>query len=189
MLSLGNTALAQGDPQQARRAFQAAFGLSAHDDAFNEDARVQLHNLKLQQALLGLSVRQAAAAGDAGPLLGRFRSPRGGPELNYTQQDARQIIEANSAEDNSAYLRLAEKLVQQQDAAVNSASAIRANIPAEGRVLTFQRAVAVDREADLHLGLEVQAVTAASWSVRALILGATLLALGMVGWGARSLRR
>lgn len=189
MLSLGNTALAQGDPQQARRAFQAAFGLSAHDDAFNEDARVQLHNLKLQQALLGLSVRQAAAAGDAGPLLGRFRSPRGGPELNYTQQDARQIIEANSAEDNSAYLRLAEKLVQQQDAAVNSASAIRANIPAEGRVLTFQRAVAVDREADLHLGLEVQAVTAASWSVRALILGATLLVLGMVGWGARSLRR
>src|SRR5213075_2376541 len=64
MLSMGNTLLERGDPQQARRAFQSAFGLSTHDDAFNEDARVQLHNLKLQQALIGLNVRQAAAAGD-----------------------------------------------------------------------------------------------------------------------------
>jgi hypothetical protein len=68
MLALGNTELERGDLQQARRAFQSAFGLSTHDDAFNEDARVQLHNLKLQQALVGLNVRQAAVAGDAGAL-------------------------------------------------------------------------------------------------------------------------
>ena len=54
----------QGDPEKARRAYQAAYGLSKHDDAFNEDARVQLHNLKLQQALVGLNVRQAAVAGE-----------------------------------------------------------------------------------------------------------------------------
>src|SRR5262249_21140981 len=45
MLALGNSALEKGDPQQARRAFQAAYGLSTSDAAFNEDARVQLHNL------------------------------------------------------------------------------------------------------------------------------------------------
>ncbi len=53
----------------ARRAFQAAYGLSTHDAAFNEDARVQLHNIKLQQALVGLNVRQAAAGR-------RYRRPR-----------------------------------------------------------------------------------------------------------------
>ena len=58
MLSLGNSLLERGDPQQARWAFNNAFGLSTHDNAFNEDARVQLHNLKLQQALVGLNVRQ-----------------------------------------------------------------------------------------------------------------------------------
>ena len=66
----------QGDPQQARRAFQAAYGLSTHDAAFNEDARVQLHNLKLQQALVGLNVRQAATAGDPAALGGKFRDLR-----------------------------------------------------------------------------------------------------------------
>ena len=62
MLAAGNSALQNGDPQQARRAFESAYGLSTHDEAFNEDARVQLNNLKLQQALVGLNVRQAAVA-------------------------------------------------------------------------------------------------------------------------------
>ena len=65
-LALGNSSLEKGDPQQARRAFQAAFGLSTDDAAFNEDARVQLHNIKLQQALIGLNARQSGAAGDTG---------------------------------------------------------------------------------------------------------------------------
>ena len=63
MLALGNSALQNGDPQQARRAFESAYGLSTHDEAFNEDARVQLNNLKLQQALIGLNVRQATVGG------------------------------------------------------------------------------------------------------------------------------
>jgi hypothetical protein len=70
---LGNSSLQNGDPQQARRAFQAAYGLSTNDAAFNEDARVQLHNIKLQQALIGLNARQSAAAGDNGALGGKLR--------------------------------------------------------------------------------------------------------------------
>ena len=188
MLALGNTALEKGDPQQARRAFQSAFGLSTHDYAFNEDARVQLHNLKLQQALVGLNVRQAATAGDTATLGGRFRDVRGAKDLNYTQQDAKGIIDRNTADDNAAYMKLAEKLIQQQDAAVTAAAAIRANIPEQGRVLTFQRAVAVDKEADLRIGLEAKAVKAASWGARALILAATLLMLALLTWTGRSFR-
>jgi hypothetical protein len=189
LLAAGNSALEQGDPQQARRAFQAAYGLSAHDAAFNEDARVQLHNIKLQQALVGLNVRQAAASGDTAPLSGKLRDLRNRKEATYTQQDAKDIIDRNTADDNAAFMRLAERLIQQQDAAVSSPAAIRANIPEQGRVLTFRRAVAVDKWADLRIGLEATAAKAASWSVRILILAATLLCLGTFAFAARWLRR
>ncbi len=187
-MAAGNNALQVGDPQMARRAFQSAYGLSAGDAAFNEDARVQLHNIKLQQALVGLNVRQAAAAGDTAALGGKFRDLRGRKEVNYTQQDAKDIIDRNTADDNAAYMRLAERIIQQQDAAVSSPAAIRASIPEQGRVLTFQRAVVVDTWVDLELRLVATAVKAASWGVRVLILVAIVLVLACFAWAARSFR-
>jgi hypothetical protein len=181
-LAVGNDALQKGDPQQARRAFQSAYGLSGHDAAFNEDARVQLHNIKLQQAMIGLNVRQAATLGDTAALGGKFRDLRGRKEVNYTQQDAKDIIDRNSADENAAYMRLAERLVQQQDAAVTAPTAIRANIPEQGRVLTFKRAVLVDTWADLKIGLDAKAAKAASVAVRILILACTMMLLAIFGW-------
>ncbi|HXP61108.1 MAG TPA: hypothetical protein VN829_11485 [Dongiaceae bacterium] len=179
LLTAGNTALEQGDPQQARRAFQAAYGLSSHDAAFNEDARVQLHNIKLQQALIGLNVRQAATTGDAAALGPKFRGGHGGKEVNYTQQDAKAIIDRNTADDNAAFMRLAERLIQQQDAAVSAPAALRVSIPQQGRVLTFKRAVAVDPGADLNLRLRAVPSQPASPWTRALILGGTLLLMSL----------
>src|SRR5204862_996279 len=153
-----NSALAQGEPQQARRAFQAAYGLSTQDAAFNEDARVQLHNIKLQQALVGLNLRQAATAGDPATLGAKFRDLRARKEIAYSQQDAKDIIDRNTAEENAAFMRLAERLIQQQDAAVTSPAAIKSTIPDQGRVLTFKRAVVVDPWADLRIGLQASAV-------------------------------
>src|SRR6185295_16999995 len=185
-LAMGNTWLEKGDPQQARRAFQAAYGLSQSDAAFNEDARVQLNNLKLQQALVGLNVRQAAVAGDEAALGGKLRDWRGRKDVNYTQQDAKAIIDRNTAEENNAFMRLAQRLIQQQDAAVSSAAAIHASVPEQGRLLTFKRAVVVDTFADLKIGLEASAVRIASWRVRGLILAGTLLILVVFAWAARS---
>jgi hypothetical protein len=189
MLAMGNALLERGDPQQARRAFQSAYGLSQGDDAFNEDARVQLNNLKLQQALVGLNVRQAAVTGDDAAPAGKLRDLRGRKEVNYSQQDAKAIIDRNSAEENAVFMRLAQRLIQQQDAAVSSAAAIRAAIPEQGRMLTFKRAVMVDYPADLRIGLEAKAAKAAAWSVRILILTVTVVVLGTFGWLASSFRR
>jgi hypothetical protein len=188
-LNAGNAALEQGDPQQARRAFQAAYGLSAHDAAFNEDARVQLHNLKLQQTLVGLNVRQAATTGDAAGLGGKLRDLRNRKELNYTQQDAKDIIDHNTSDENAAFMRLAERLIQQQDASVSSPAAIRASIPEQGRVLTFKRSVAVDTWADLNIGLEAKAANAAPRGLRAIIFAATALCLLGFAWARKSLVR
>jgi hypothetical protein len=183
MLAMGNSLLQKGDPLQARRAFQSAYGLSQGDDAFNEDARVQLNNLKLQQALVGLNVRQVeAAGGDTAALGGDFRDLRNRKDVNYTQQDAKDIIDRNSSDENSAFMALAQRLVQQQDAAVSSPAAIRANIPEQGRVLTFQRAVAAEDWADLNIGLDATAARAAAPSTRLMILAATFAALAFLGW-------
>ncbi len=114
---------------------------------------MQLNNLKLQQALVGLNVRQAAAAGeDAARWAASSAICAAARKSNYTQQDAKDIIDRNTADDNAAFMRLAERLIQQQDAAVSSPAAIRANIPEQGRVLTFKRAVVVDPWADLRIG-------------------------------------
>jgi len=180
LLALGNTALQNGNPQQARRAFESAYGLSAHDEAFNEDARVQLNNLKLQQALVGLNVRQAAVSG-GGAAGGKLSELRNDKEGNYTQQDAQRIIDNNSAAENAAFMKLAERLIQQQDAAVASAGTIRANIPEQGRLLTFKRAVVVDTWADLGIHLLTRTAQVASGTVRLLIL--TLTGLILVGLG------
>jgi len=186
MFALGNSALLNGEPQQARRAFQSAYELSANDMAFNEDARVQLNNVKLQQALVGLNVRQSAVAGEPAGLSGKFRN---NPDANYTQQDAQQIIDRNNADDNVALTRLASRLIQQQDAAAPNPAVIRANIPQQGKLLTFKRAVVVDTWADLNIGLRATAAKAASWSARLLVLCVTALVLAVFGVMARTFGR
>ncbi len=181
-VAAANSALEQGNPQLARRALQNAFSLSAHDSAFNEDARVQLHNVKLQQALVGLNLHQAATAGEPGALGGKLRELRGRKELQYSQQDAKTLIERASADENAAFMRLAERLIQQQDASVASPAAIRANIPEQGRLLTFKRAVVVDTWADLKINLEASAARPASTAVKFGIIAALAL-LGVI-WAA-----
>jgi len=188
MLALGNSALQKGDPQSARRAFQSAYGLSRNDLAFNEDARVQLNNLKLQQALVGLNVRQSIVSGANTAVSGKLLDLRNKGEANYTQQDARQIIDNNSADENTAFMKLAERIIQQQDAAVANPAVIRANIPEQGQLLTFKRAVVVDTWADLNIGLKTRTATAASGSTRLMVLGLFALVLALLaglGWIAR----
>lgn len=185
-INLGNTALEQGDPQQARRAFQQAFGLSTHDAAFNEDARVQLHNVKIQQALVGLNLRQAAVGGDV--LIAGKLQAEGRAELNYTPQQAREILQRNNADDNAALNRLAERLIQQQDAAVSSPAVIRASLPEQPRVLSFQRALAIDPWADLRLELKLKSASRSSLPVQAGVIAAVLLLFGLVYAAGRLLR-
>ena len=83
-------------------------------------------------------------------------------------------------------MKLAERLVQQQDAAVSSPAVIRANIPEQGRLLTFKRSVDVDREADLNIGLVATIAKTGSWSLRLLWLTLTASVLAAFSLIARS---
>ncbi len=186
-LARGNKALEQGDPQQARRAFGNAFELSQHDAAFNEDARVQLHNVKLQQALVGLNVRRNDVAGATDALANKLRAS--GLEPNYTQQDAKQLLDNNSADENAVLTKLAERLIQQQDAAVSAPAVIQASIPEQGRLLTFGRSVAVDPQAALTVDLEMRASGPASLPARIVTLLVSAALIALAAWSARAFFR
>lgn len=182
-LNLANTLLQQGDPGEARRAFQAAFGLSQHDQAFNEDARVQLNNLRMQQALVGLNVRRARVAGATDALAAAPRGLRESQATAYTQAEAKQFLDRVSAEDNAVQERLAERLIQQQDAAVASPAAIRTALPEQGRRLTFKRPLQVDTWSDLSIDLEATAAGSVSWGGRLLGLALGFLVIaGLLRW-------
>ena len=183
-LSMANSLLQRGDPGQARRAFQAAYGLSQHDEAFNEDARVQLHNLKLQQALVGLNSWQAAVAGDTVTTDSQLPALSAGREPVYTQDQARRILSRNSAEEVEFQNRLVERLIQQQDAAGASPAAIRATIPEQGRLFTFARSLQVDPWVDLRVELETRTVRVASVTGRLGLLLGLFLAMSILVYAA-----
>ncbi len=185
-LSLANRLLEQGSTHLARQAFKSAYGLSAHDAAFNEDARVQLQNLKMQQAVVGLNRRQARMIGQAPG------APPGlaGAGTDFTPQEAREILARQSAEETAIQLKLAERLVQQQEAALTSPAAIRATVPEQGRVLTFARPLAVDPWMDLRLHLKAVAVgtgpgSGARWGILAGLFLVALAWLRLIQRGRR----
>jgi hypothetical protein len=136
----------------------------------------------LQQAIVGLNVRQSAAAGEAAPAPGNLKELRNRKDVAYTQQEAKQIIDANSADDNAVLVRLAERIIQQQDAALPSPSAIRAAIPQQGRLLTFRRTVQVDTWADLNIQLETGAARTAPWGLRVAMLGIIFTGFVFLAW-------
>lgn len=187
-MELGNQMLQTGDPQQARAAFRNAYGLSQHDAAFNEDARVQLNNLRVQQALMGLNFGQADLAGaddQAAQQLRAFKQRKG---VAYTQEEAQQVFAGNRAEDNANFTRLAERIIQQQDAAVSAPAAIRATIPEQGRLLTFRRSVQVDQWADMNISLKATAASTVTWGVRLMILIASFAVFGVLRLGSRAVK-
>jgi len=119
---------------------------------------------------VGLNVRQLANGGEAGALAGKVRELRNRRDNGYSQDEAKQLFDNNDASGNAALMRLAEKMIQQQDAAVVAPAAIHAAIPEQGRVLTFKRAVEVNPWAEMKIELETKAASGAAWGMKVLVL-------------------
>jgi hypothetical protein len=163
LLEQANAFLQNGDQQQGGEALDRAAKANALDAATNEDARVELRVLKTQQALLGLNTRrqklyldnrgdvqrneQLEQAANLNPLL------QG--KSNYDPQQFDQMLQGNTAEENSALNGIASRIVDQQLAAEPAPEAIDVSMPERGEVLTFTRSMQVDGNAPLSLELEL----------------------------------
>ena len=86
-------------------------------------------------------------------------------------------------------MKLADRLIQQQDAAVANPAVIRANIPEQGRLLTFKRAVVVDTWADLNIALQARTNAGVAWGLRVAVLSLVALVLTAFILLARRLAR
>ncbi len=173
LLLLGSDLADRGDARAARRALESAYRLSQHDLDFNEDARVQLNNLKVEQAMVGLSSRRLQSLG------GQVES-----EVRFSREEADRLLTANSAEESRALTELAQRFVAHQDAALSSPTALRAGFPEHGRSFRFARRLQAEPWQEMHLTLEEGKSSAAGAPVVFVALALFGLA-ALQGWNAR----
>ncbi|MEO6995163.1 MAG: hypothetical protein ABI273_16275 [Lacunisphaera sp.] len=187
LLQQANAWLQKGDQQKASEVLTRVSNAPSLDEASNEDARVQLRNLKTQQTVLGLNTRrqklyldnrvdgarneQLEQAANLNPLMQN--------KLNFNPQDMDQLLMGNTAEENVALKGIAARLVDQQLNNEPAPAAIDVTLAENGRVLTFTRSLQVDGTAPLELKVEV--AKTAYFNLRiALLLLAVIAGIALV---------
>jgi hypothetical protein len=141
-----------GQQQKAKVAYQQAYNYSQGEQGLNEDARVQLRNLVKEQVKLGLVTRRDAIR-YAKNITEQPGQVSAGAFLdgNYDPGLAKQVEQQLSDADNGALNAVAEKLIDQQDAAAGVVSAISVTTPTHGRKLSFRRALQIDPSGELSI--------------------------------------
>jgi hypothetical protein len=163
MLEEANGFLQSGDQQRAGEMLSRASNAQALGEASNEDARVQLRNLRTQQTVLGLNTRRQRlyldnrvdAARNEQLEQAASLNPYMQGKVNFDPQQIDQLLMGNTVEENSALRAIAARLVDQQLSAAPAPGAMDVTLPERGRVLTFTRSLQVDGGAPLELRLTV----------------------------------
>ena len=186
MLAQADSFLQSGDQQRAGEMLSRASNAQL-DEASNEDARVQLRNLRTQQTILGLNTRrqrlyldnrvetarneQLEQAASLNPFM------RG--KVNFDPQQVDQLLMGNTVEENAALHGIAARLVDQQLAAEPAPGAIDVTLPERGRVVTFTRSLQVNGGAPLELWLSVGSFPFASlrFGILAMLVVAAIAAI------------
>jgi len=136
------------------------------DEASNEDARVQLRELKTQQAVLGLNTRRQRVALDNGMLAPEAvgdqlqRAADANPLLqgttNYDPAQFDRLLEGNTADELTALKEIAARIVSQQLATDPAPAAIDPTLPERGTRLEFDRAVQIDGDRPMTITLKLR---------------------------------
>ncbi|MGB0743733.1 MAG: hypothetical protein ACPGSB_04330, partial [Opitutales bacterium] len=156
LLVEANQLLEQGKQEQARDAFSSAYNLSQSDAALNEDARVQLQNVREQQALVAIANRRNMFINKNPVSPGQVRQVEVGEDdlLNFTDQVVQGVLGGNTADDNAALRQLSARLINQQQAVPAKPQAIETILPQQGQVAGFSRSLLVNDRAELVLEIE-----------------------------------
>ena len=181
LLQEANSWLQKGEQQKAGEALSRVSSGNALDEASNEDARVQLRNLKTQQTVLGLNTRRQrlyldnkADATRNEPLEQAANlNPFMQGKVNFDPQQVDQLLMGNTVEENTALHGIATRIVDQQLTAEPAPGAIDVTLAERGRVLTFTRSLQVDGDAPLELKLKVSRIAYTSLGFSVFLLLAT----------------
>lgn len=193
LLQQAGTWLQRGEQDKAAETLNRVSNSFALDAAANEDARVQLRNVKTQQAIAGLTTRRQRLyldqAGGTGRNAQLEQAARSNPLLNGaaapTPQSAEQQLLGHTPEEHHALKGIAARIVEQQlTAEAPAGGAIDVTLPERGRVLTFSRRLQVDGAAPLELRLTLRPSGGASATITALLLAG----MAAVAWIATERR-
>jgi hypothetical protein len=167
LLDQANAWLEAGDQEKAGLALGNAVRNGQLDAASGEDARVQLRQLKTQQAVLGLNTRRqklvldnrlAAPQQAENPQLDRAAevNPVLRGAYNYDPKQFDRFLEGNTADENTALKEIANRIVTQQLAAEPAPAALDVTLPERGTVLSFGRSVQVDGQRPMAIELKLK---------------------------------
>ncbi|MEP4050423.1 MAG: hypothetical protein ABJN80_16425, partial [Luteolibacter sp.] len=161
LLDQANSWLASGDQEKASEAFSNLVRTNQLDAASGEDARVQLRELKTQQAVLGLNTRRQKVqldnrADNAQLEQAANANPVFNGDYNYDPTQYDRFLQGNSVEENSALKDIATRIVTQQLAAEPAPTTIDPTIPERGQTLTFHRSVQVSGDSPMLLSLDLK---------------------------------
>jgi hypothetical protein len=166
-LDQANAWLAAGDQEKASLALSNVVNNGQLDAASGEDARVQLRQLKTQQAVLGLNTRRQklvldnqSSAPQQAENVQLQRAAEVNPVLqgsyNYDPKQFDRFLEGNTADENAALKEIAKRIVAQQLAAEPAPAALDVTLPERGTVLSFGRSVQVDGNRPMAIELKLK---------------------------------
>jgi hypothetical protein len=186
LLDQANEWLQAGEQEKAGQALSKAARNGLLDEASNEDARVQLRNLKTQQATLALNTRrqrmyldnrsevqvgnkQLEQAAQENPLLQGM--------TNYDPKQFNRLLEGNTVDENTAMKAIANRIVNQQLAADPAPAALDVTLGETGTVLDFKRSVQVDGDKPMSLKLDIAPDHRGGWvyAVMLCVLGGLVI--------------
>ncbi len=148
---------AKGDQEKAAQCFSNAVRNGNLDAASGEDARVQLRELKTQQAVLGLNTRRQKLTLDNNDYGSKENSqlqeaasvnPILQGSYNYDPSKFDLFLLGNSADENTALKDIANRIVTQQLAAEPAPQALDITLPERGSMVTFTRSVQVGSDSE-----------------------------------------
>jgi hypothetical protein len=189
LLDQANAWLQTGDQDKAGKALSKAARNGLLDEASNEDARVQLRNLKTQQATLALNTRRQrmyldnraeVATGNAQLEKAAEENPLLQGNLNYDPHEFDRMLGGNSADENAAMKAIANRIVSQQLAADPAPAALDVTLGSRGSVADFTRSVQVDGGKPMKLELKLEPNQSGGW-----LYGLLIAVLGAVAVGRK----
>ncbi len=185
LLDQANLWMQAGEQDKAGQALSKAARNGLLDQASNEDARVQLRNLKTQQATLALNTRRQRLyldnraelpTGNAQLEQAAQENPLLQGNLNYDPQQFDRLLEGNTIDENAAMKAIANRIVTQQLAADPAPAALDVTMAERGTVLAFKRSVQVDGNKPMRLELDIEPQQSRGWmfGIILCLLGASM---------------
>ncbi len=185
---LGERLAVEGKQYQARQALELGWNYSQSDAALNEDIRVDLHNLRRQQAKVGLYGSRARLRQQGDDAANQGPAPLAVGDA-YDAQTAQRIeADLNEAEDVNLDT-ITTRIIEIQESATVSAAQLSIDMPLRGRVLEFRRPLQVNDYAQMSVSFDAsrkvapRAAATGAWAGGVFVVFA--LALGMVTLVAR----